>query len=250
MSDIKNKMRKRLKILLGCFAIVLLLCTGTFYIYTMDYSRAQDEAVAVMTDSHTKLTTFDGGVAFGDVGAQNGFIFYPGGKVEYSAYAPLLQSIAEAGTLCVVAEMPLNLAVFDSNAAEKIILLFPEIEHWFIGGHSLGGAMAADYTSKSPYDFKGLILLAAYPTKDLSSCEFGVLSIYGSNDTVLNAEKFVKGRNFMPAVYKEICIDGGNHAQFGDYGLQVGDGAASITPEKQREITAKAILDFIQEGIS
>ena len=237
---------KKLKITGITLLIILVTLVGAFCFYISDYSKAQEEAITAMENSSITVIKFDNGVAFGDTNAQSGFIFYPGGKVEYSAYAPLLQKIAGPDVFCILVKMPFNLAVFDSDAAADIMPMFPEIKHWFIGGHSLGGAMAADYASKNSEEFDGLILLGAYSATDLASSKLAVISVYGSEDTVLNLESFDKGRDFMPTDYKEIFIEGGNHAQFGDYGLQKGDGVALITADKQREITSAAINEFIK----
>ena len=138
--------------------------------------------------------------------------------------------------------MPFNLAVLDSNAADKVMSQFNNIENWYIGGHSLGGAMAASYAAKHQDKLKGVVLLAAYPTKEL---DIPVLSIYGSEDGVLNRQKYkeyiVKVNNLS-----EIIIDGGNHAQFGNYGEQSGDNKPKISSEKQWNQTTKEMLNFIK----
>ena len=76
-----------------------------------------------------------------------GFIFYPGGRIAPEGYAPLMREIALEGYLVVVPDMPLNIAAFRPNIADKIIAAHPEINRWVISGHSVGGAMAAQYTS-------------------------------------------------------------------------------------------------------
>jgi hypothetical protein len=40
-------------------------------------------------------------------------------------------------------------------------------------------------------------------------------------------------------------IEGGNHAGFGNYGAQAGDGTSSIGNDAQQAVAAQAILDFI-----
>ena len=149
-----------------------------------------------------------------------GFIFYPGGKVEDTAYAPLIEEVAEGDVFCVIAEMPYQLAVFRSNAAADIMERYPEVKSWYIGGHSLGGAMAAYYAGKYPDQFEGLILLASYSTADLSQSDMKALLMHGSEDHVLNMESYQKYLGNLPSGYEEITIEGGNHAGFGDYGLQ------------------------------
>ena len=174
-----------------------------------------------------------------------GLIFYPGGKVEYTAYAPLLRMLAEEGILCVALEMPLNLAVLDMNAADGVPERFAEVDDWYIGGHSLGGSMAASHAAENTGTYEGLILLASYSTADLRESGLDVLSIYGSEDGVLNMGKYAEYAVNLPVDTVEYLIDGGNHAQFGSYGHQEGDGAAGITAEVQTALSAAEIVDFV-----
>lgn len=170
-----------------------------------------------------------------------GLIFYPGGKVDYEAYAPLMRTLAENGFLCILLHMPLNLAVLDINAADGYPEQYPDIEHWYIGGHSLGGAMAASYVKKHTEEYDGLILLAAYSTADLSDSNLEVISIYGSNDGVLDMSKYEKNKRNLPADLAEEVIDGGCHAYFGNYGAQKGDGTPTITNDEQIQTTVDLI---------
>ncbi|MNP47127.1 Alpha/beta hydrolase family protein [compost metagenome] len=133
--------------------------------------------------------------------------------------------------------MPFNLAVFNSGAADEVYNKLPGIKNWYIGGHSLGGAMASSYASKHQDKVKGLILLGAYVYGGISPDD--ALTIYGSNDHVMDQTKV----DYTPNVH---VINGGNHAQFGNYGLQKGDGTATITREQQQDETAGLILDFIK----
>lgn len=178
-----------------------------------------------------------------------GFIFYPGGKIEYSAYEALMAECASNGILCVVVEMPFNLAVLNINKAMDVVEEFPYVDNWYIGGHSLGGSMSASCAATYPEKFKGIVFLAAYSTVDLS--DFRVLSIYGTNDEVMERENYEKYRKNLPNDFSgkltEVKINGGNHAYFGMYnnGIQKGDGVATITNSEQIHITALEIIDFI-----
>ena len=174
-----------------------------------------------------------------------GFIFYPGGKVEYTAYAPLMLALAEQDILCVILQMPLNLAVLDVNAAAGIPEAFPEVSRWYIGGHSLGGSMAASFAAEHTDVFEGLVLLASYSTEKITGMD--VLSICGSEDGVLNWEKKEAYRGNLPEETVELIIDGGNHALFGSYGLQDGDGQASISAQQQIRQTVAAFLAFLEQ---
>ena len=177
--------------------------------------------------------------------ATTGIIFYPGGKVETMAYAPLFMELAKENILCVLVDMPFHLAVLDMNAANGIQEQFPTIESWYMAGHSLGGSIASSYIVKHSNEYEGLILLASYSTSNLSDTNLKVISIYGSNDEVLNIENYIDNYDNLPNDTLEYIIQGGNHAQFGNYGLQKGDGIASITTEEQQQQTKNYILGFI-----
>jgi predicted alpha/beta-hydrolase family hydrolase len=159
-----------------------------------------------------------------------------------------MRELAENGVLCVVPEMPGNLAVLNPKAAKGIPEQYPEITEWYLGGHSLGGSMAAVFAADHAEDYEGLILLAAYSTVDLRESDLRVLSIYGSEDGVLNFESYHDNRDNLPESTEEVVLNGGNHACFGSYGLQDGDSAARISPEKQVEKSAEHVLAFLADG--
>jgi hypothetical protein len=194
------------------------------------------EAMAAMrSDAKVQVGTGPW-ITFSPVGVQptTGFIFYPGGHVDARAYAPMLRQIAERGTLVVLVPMPLNLAVFGVNRADQVIEAHPEIEHWVIGGHSLGGAMASAYVHGKPDAVDGLALWASYPADNngLANRDLKTTSNYGSNDG--QAAKIPASKALLPASTTFVPIDGGNHAQFGWYGTQAGDGQAAISREAQQ----------------
>ena len=158
-----------------------------------------------------------------------------------------MRALAEEDVLCVLTEMPFNLAVLDVNAAEGIPHQYPHIENWYIGGHSLGGSMAGSYLEKNAEQYDGLVLLASYSTADLSQSDLKVISIYGSEDGVLNMEKYAGNREKLPASIEEYIIEGGSHAGFGSYGPQDGDGTPSITTENQIQETACLLTEFFDK---
>lgn len=241
-------MRKRNRIAIGLAAVLLALVVGCC-VYVSDSYCADGTAVTAMAGSGVvSVDKKDNMTVFSPENPIAGFLFYPGGKVEYTAYAPLMLALAERDVLCVLIQMPCNLAVLNPNAAEGIQEQFPEIESWYIGGHSLGGSMAASYARKHAKALKGLVLLAAYSTADLADSGLDVLSVYGSEDGVLNMEKYERDRGNLPETRVEIVIPGGNHACFGSYGLQSGDGKAFISPAEQIRFTAEAIAEFVQKS--
>ncbi len=212
-------------------------------VYLGDYYRADLGAVAAFAsaDTITKEVLDDGTVVCAPENAAAGLIFYPGGKVEHTAYIPLMQACAQRGILCVLVKMPFRLAVLDVSAADGVREMYPDIDRWYIGGHSLGGSMAASYLAHHTDEYEGLVLLGSYSTTDLSDTTLEVLSMYGSEDTVLNNEKYAANKVNLPDDFTEVVIEGGCHAYFGMYGAQDGDGTPTITVREQILMTADAI---------
>jgi hypothetical protein len=208
-----------------------------------------DAQTALQSDEKVSVDILQGWTVFQpiDVKPETGFIFYPGGRVDYHSYAPVLNSLAEQGILVVLVPMPLSMAVFSPNKAEAVLTSFPEIQNWAIGGHSLGGAMAARYVFTHPGEMQGLALWASYPasTDSLANQNLEVLSIYGDHDGQL--EKLESSGPLLPQNTIWIKIIGGNHAQFGDYGLQPGDGEAQITPAQQWTQVTDATINLLQK---
>lgn len=237
------KARKRRPWLWGIeLTLVALLVTALLYVN--DYAHASPEAAAIAA----KATVLEREtLAFGPTNANTGLIFYPGGKVEYTAYAPLMQALADRGILCLLVKMPFNLAVLDTGAADGLQALYPNVAHWYMAGHSLGGSMAAVYTKDHPGTMDGLILLAAYSTADLTASGVKVLTVYGSEDTVLNADRLAQYAINLPKNAQTMRIPGGCHAYFGDYGAQKGDGTPTITRAQQTEQTVSAMTAFMGE---
>ena len=252
-TDATKRIRKRpgRKTILIALLLFLLSLVAACAIYLGDYYRADKAAAAVLTapaDGITILEQKDDRITFIPEEFVAGLIFYPGGKVQYEAYAPLMEACAGQGILCVLLHMPFNLAVLDANAADAVIGDYPEVTDWYIGGHSLGGAMAASYAAGHSGELRGLILLAAYPTKDLDNSGLKVLSVYGSEDGVLNMDSYTAAKEYLPDDTTEHLIEGGNHAYFGSYGDQKGDGTAGIGNAEQISQTAALVSGFMAAG--
>ena len=244
-------MNKRTRIILSVCLTVLLVFGIGGYAYVSDYYHADETALEAMAYQPGSVQVEQDGdvIWFVPEDPTAGLIFYPGGKVEHTAYAPLLRACAEQGILCALVQMPGNLAVLDANAADGLQQEHPEVTTWYIAGHSLGGAMAAGYAAAHEKDFDGLILLAAYSAKDLSQTTLRILSVYGSEDGVMNRESYEKNRANLPADTTEVVLDGGCHSQFGSYGPQEGDGVPAISGEEQVRRTVEAISAFVgQQG--
>ena len=238
------KKRKRAWLWIA-LAVVLIAAAGAAFWLLDDYDASGPAMAALEDDAAVQVAIGSGRIDFVPPTPRAGLIFYPGGKVEPTAYAPLLRMLAEDGILCVLAEMPANLAVLDTNAADGVREDYPQITDWYLCGHSLGGAVASIYASKHADEIRGLILLAAYASEDLSQTGLRVLSVYGSEDGVLNMEKYEAAKALLPADSAEVVIRGGCHAYFGDYGAQDGDGEPTVTREEQLAQTVSAIDTFL-----
>ena len=249
----KSKFKKlKIGLIFGFLLVFAIFVACGIYLadyYKADFQRIEEFCFSSESSENQPFfkSVLDDGTIFYSPkeNTKTGFIFYPGGKVEYNAYEPLLKLLSENGIACFLVKMPFNLAVFNINGAEKVINQFPEIENWYIGGHSLGGSMAASFLGKNQFDIKGLVLLASYSTVDFSNSDIKLLSIFGSNDGVLNMEKYAENKSHFSKNAKEVVIEGGNHAGFGFYGPQKKDGKASISSINQIEQTARLILEFI-----
>ncbi len=246
-NESKNRKKKIFKTLIALL-IVFSLLFGACVLYVNDFYRADLGAISAFSNNEkiNREDLDDGTIILKPEKAKAGFIFYPGGKVEYTAYIPLMASLAKKDIMCVLLKMPFNLAVLDIDGADGIKEMFPEIQNWYLGGHSLGGSMAASYLSENVNEYEGLVLLGSYSTADLSKESIEVLSVFGSEDKVMNKEKYEDYKSNMPEEFTEVVIDGGCHAYFGMYGEQEGDGTPTITNEEQIEKTADEINDLIE----
>lgn len=218
-------------------------------IYGLDFYRAEDHLV------YAKGVRIKRGFGFMEYGdpenCDSVFMFYPGGKVGLNAYGELLSRIAKENIFVVVCGMPVNLAVLNPNSADKYVKKYkekyPNLEHWYIGGHSLGGTIANKHAIKRPGVYEGVVFLASFPDKndDMNMTDMKSLSIYGSIDSVINRETYKSNyKNFKDL--KEVVIEGGNHGNFGTYGFQNSDHTSLIDRLEQIDTAATEIVKFIK----
>lgn len=235
------------RVLLGLLAIVILAALG-FVAWAETPLKATPEALfALESDSNVTVTVDDSYIAFAPANADptTAFVFYPGGRVDYRAYAAPLHKIAANGFLVILLPVRLNLAFFDVNAADKAIAHFPQIQHWVVGGHSLGGVASALYASKK-HNLSGIIFWASYPADEsLRNTKMKALSIYGTQD-MGGTDQFDTSHTLLPVDAEFVVIDGGNHSQFGDYGFQPGDKQATISRAEQQSQAVEATVKFLR----
>jgi len=235
--------------------LLIFLCLGVLGLFVWSRTGtypARSIAMSALESSDKVTVTQDDFIVFDPANrTQTGLIFYPGGLVEPSAYAPILKMIAEEGVLVVIIPMPFNLAIFNTGAASEVIAEYPDIANWILTGHSLGGASAAIFAENSPEVIDAIAFWDSYPpiSADLSDNTIDVLSIFGTMNGFPNTDNFDEKRHLVPENAKFVPIEGANHAQFGDYGPQKDDVTAGIGINEQHEIVTEIMLDFIG-GIS
>ena len=227
--------------LLPCLILIMLVLACAFFLYVrMFYPADRTALTALKSDDAVTVSQTGYGWFLDGPSEDTVLVFYPGAKVDETAYAPMLHLLAERGMDVCLVKMPFHLAFFNSGAAGLLLEDLPH-EHRYVGGHSLGGAMAAVWAAKHGEEIDGVILFAAYLTGALDD---GLLEInlYGSEDGILNRDKLASGRAFSPERSIEFVIEGGNHAGFGNYGPQKGDGTARISSQEQQSQAVDVIL--------
>jgi hypothetical protein len=227
-------------IVIGVLGVLIWSKTGTY--------PARTVAATALESTDRVTITQDRWIVFEpDQETDTGLIFYPGGLVEPTAYAPILHKIAEEDVLVILTPMPLNLAILNTGAASAVIDAYPQISTWVLAGHSLGGASAAIFAENNPGAIDAIAFWDSYPpnSADLSDNTISAISIFGTTNNSPNTENFSDKKHLLPSDTRFIAIEGANHAQFGDYGPQKGDVLASISLAEQHERVAEIMLDFI-----
>jgi len=241
-------MRRHWKIISALTLAIMVALAGVGLLWLSALADPMPETEAAVTSDESVTVETEPWLTFTpSEPASTGFIFYPGGRVPAQAYAPPIRAVAEAGYLAVIPSMPFGLAVLAPDTADDIIEAYPEIARWVIGGHSLGGAMAADYAAGNEA-IDGLALWAAYPPDgtDLSEQAIEVTSVYATEDGLSTIDEIEASRVQLPPTTTFVEISGGNHAGFGWYGPQDGDGDATVSREEQQAQVVEATLDLLE----
>ena len=258
---VKNKRSRIYRVVKNVILIILLtiiLSTAFVLCSVSKYFPVDAELLEELTDASLEKYEAETGIkveistkqiALIPDNADTCIIMYPGAKVSNEAYLPLFKMLAEDGYMCVLRRINAADAFFKIHSADDVVESNPNIDHFYLAGHSLGGTTAAIELSKHENVYEGLILLASYASVDLNGTDdaLSVLSIYGSNDGVLSRERYVENKANLPFIEEHI-IDGGNHAGFAAYGPQKGDGIATITKEEQMRLTAEYIKEYISKN--
>ena len=239
-------MKKIFTISLSTLLIICVLGFTVFYIWSQQTYEAAEEMSSYVNLSeiqHEKNWL----VFEPDGQPKTGIIFYPGAKVEPEAYSYYAQGLASDGYVVIIPQVNLNFALFDINQANQIMEKFSDITKWFVSGHSLGGVAAASYAYNNLENVEGLILLASYPSNssDFSETDLPTLSLYAEYDELTTKEKINDTKHLLSSETTFYEVKGGNHAQFGMYGIQKGDGVATISPEEQQNQIIQETLQWL-----
>jgi len=220
-------------------------------VFLCTYYHASADALDIAENKAEKLDINGLEVLFfNSKNSDTELIFYPGGKVEYSSYAPICKELSDRGISCALVKMPFNLAFFNGNAAEDIIEYMEDkysCKNFYIGGHSLGGVMAVHFAKSEKKKIDGIVLLGAYADKNISNQNLRVLSLFGSEDKVFSKRQYEKSLVKLPTDVSLIVIGGGCHSYFGSYGMQKSDGNPTISRERQTLLTADYICNWIKK---
>lgn len=242
---------RRKPLFTGILLLLLLVVVGFLFWSLNPLGPSAEAYAALQSDTVVNVESHSNWIVFIPIKQQTetAFIFYPGGRVDYRSYAPMLREIAMQGYQVFMVRMPLNLAVFTPGRAGEVMRDNPSTLHWVVGGHSLGGAMAANYAYQNPGRVAGLVLWAAYPAgnNNLQGQNLPVLSISASDDGLADPEKIEASRALLPPSTRWVIIQGGNHAQFGSYGPQGGDFSAKISPLAQQNLLVESTVRFMQD---
>ncbi len=241
--------------------LVVVLFAAVVVFLGTPYEPPQESIEAVEADGDVTLSAYNGGymlepTAVGEADRTDGLVFYPGARVEPSAYVESLAPLAREGNLTVIVpKMPMNLAVADyglartglrSDAATRAIDDHESIEHWYVGGHSMGGAMACRYARTNAESVDGLLLYASYCDQDISDSDLAVLSVAGEADTVLTWETYEANLDNLPADATVETLPGVNHTQFGSYRFQRGDDPSGTSYAEAHQRLNEVVLDWFE----
>ncbi|EOT40755.1 alpha/beta fold hydrolase [Enterococcus dispar] len=236
------------KMLLGILVVFLFVAAGgSLYLKENTYKPSKDAKVIKPTKVTKDYALFVSSQPNKNE-EQTNLIFYPGALVAPSSYRIWAQEVADAGYSVYILNVPLNLAVLAPNKADVVLAKNAQAKNILVG-HSLGGVMASRYAQNHQKEIAGMIFLASYPDEkgSLKKVNIPVLSITASQDQVLNKTQYQKSKAYLPDNTTFAEIKGGNHAGFGSYGAQKGDGKATISNSQQQQELSKYIITWLKE---
>jgi hypothetical protein len=233
--------------------VVLLLVVAGITWWVLSYPETETVPVAAVRSDPALQVLDEGGVVTlhpAEGPGDEAVVFYPGGAVAPEAYlATWAPVVRDTGVSVHIPRMPLRLAVLRPGRAAAVVDANPDVQRWWLSGHSLGGAMAASHVGGSdPGTYEGLLLWAAYATEGAALAErddLVVVSISGSEDGLSTPADIRERAALLPASTTFVELDGVSHAQFGTYGPQSGDGTPTVSAREARAAIAEATVDAL-----
>ena len=229
-------------------ALVIGLCIVVFVAWALNASPPEPVAYTkAISDPRVVIGSRDGFITIRPAAHEPavGLLFYPGLRVTPSSYVAKLSTLAVSANVQVaIGRPPLNVAIFSIGQADAMRVALPGVTRWYVGGHSLGGAMACRYASKHFATLEGVVLLGTYCGADISNSSLRVLSVAAGNDGLFPPSKIAAARRELPNTAQMVQIPGMNHAQFGNYGAQAGDNASTIEDTAAGLALANAAATF------
>lgn len=245
-----ERVRRALKRLVVWLVALLVVAVAVLVGYAGTPLQADDGRVgAVQDDPAVDLVERDGGHVLRDAdagGERVALVFYPGARVEPEAYLPTLAPLVERTDVRVyVPRMPLGFAVLDPWRADRVDL-GDDVTATYVGGHSLGGAMACRYAADRPDAVDGLVLLSSYCVDDVSDTDLDVLVVNGDRDAVVDRERLADSRTLVPDDARFVDLAGFNHSSFGAYHGQPGDDPATVDDAEAETTLADVLVEWFE----
>lgn len=247
----KTKSKKKILYIALAPVLVIVLLLASYTVYSLAHTSKAVHTLEEYQERYTNLTInldSEGDLSLLPLDESEakhiGIIFYQGASVEPLAYVPLLSAIAEDGYAIYAPQFPCGMAVFDIDAAEGVINQHPDIKSWYIAGHSMGGRSASKYAPSNSENLMGIISISSPVDDGVANLDLPLLMLYGNLDGIYHG---TESSDVLPEDTTICCINGANHAQFGDYGEQLMDNEATISPEKQRKKGIRCILKWLHK---
>jgi hypothetical protein len=250
--------RQGKRLVVWLVALLLVLASVGIVVVDSPYRAIEGSVEAVEDDDRVTLSRIGGGYLLKPANAEPtaGVVFYPGALVHPDAYVASLAPLVAAGNVTVVTpRMPLHLAIVDYGAARTPLWedrataamdRQSSVDRWYVGGHSLGGAIACRYAETNAGDVSGLILYGAYCDRSISGTDLAVLSVTGRGDTVLNRDADDRNLDNLPEDATVVELPGLNHTQFGSYTGQSGDSPTGTSYETAHERLNAVVVPWLQ----
>ncbi|MCS0500252.1 alpha/beta hydrolase [Protaetiibacter mangrovi] len=241
----RTRRRGRIRAAITIVAIVVVVVAAGFLAYAASVMMAEEEPLAHAEEVVAVTETAEGVVLTPPDPGDEGLVFFAGARVDPAAYADKLSGVAASGITVVIARPTLNFAIFETRPLTTWEGLAPGVQRWAVGGHSLGGVKACMYAADHADELTGLVLFGSYCSVDLSASGLAVLSVAGENDGLSTPEKIADAAPLLPADAVFTTIPGASHAQFGDYGIQPGDGPQEADDTDVRDAITDAVTSFL-----